>query len=303
MTLKYKILWIENEEDWVYSIEDQIQEFLEELGFVYEKTLISKEDVGIDYNDFDLILMDLNLADQPNGAELISKIRRLGVYTDVVFYSARIDELKNHGKEKELEGVYYSGRTPSRDFVTKVQNVIESTIRKVQDLANLRGLVMAEVSELDYMMEDIIIKYFTDSAGNPIPDREAIFNELMDKFEVDLKNNLKKPDSNCSKKCSHKIRSKSIPEIVGSIFFESYKKARTISRILEVENIVFENFLNSYKSEILDIRNQLAHCASKSIDGKEILTTKQGEKTFNDSEIKAIRKNILKYSFFFTSLL
>ena len=122
MKLKYKILWIENEEDWVESIEDQIQEYIEDMGFDYEKKLIRKEEKDIDYNNYDLILMDLNLADKPNGAELISKIRELGVYTDVVFYSAMgIDDLRAKGKEKELEGVYYSGRTPEVSFVKKVK--------------------------------------------------------------------------------------------------------------------------------------------------------------------------------------
>ena len=35
----------------------------------------------------------------------------------------------------------------------------------------MRGLVMAEVSELDHMMEEIIIKYFTDPHGKTIPER------------------------------------------------------------------------------------------------------------------------------------
>ena len=160
MKLKYKILWIENEQDWVDSIEDQIQEYLEDLGFTYDMKLIGKEEKNIAYNDYDLILMDLNLADQPNGAELISKIRELGSYTDVVFYSSMgIDALRETGKEKELEGVYYSGRTPETSFVKKVKAVIDSTLKKVQDLANLRGLVMAEVSELDEKMEDVLRKY------------------------------------------------------------------------------------------------------------------------------------------------
>lgn len=44
MRLKYKILWIENEEDWVDSICDQIQEHLSDLGFEFEKKLIAKEE-------------------------------------------------------------------------------------------------------------------------------------------------------------------------------------------------------------------------------------------------------------------
>ena len=54
MRLKYQILWIENETDWVDSIEDQFQEYLNELGFSYERKLITKEEQGIDYNKYDL---------------------------------------------------------------------------------------------------------------------------------------------------------------------------------------------------------------------------------------------------------
>ena len=43
MRLKYQILWIENETDWVDSIEDQFQEYLNELGFSYERKLITKD--------------------------------------------------------------------------------------------------------------------------------------------------------------------------------------------------------------------------------------------------------------------
>ena len=88
MRLKYNILWIENEVDWVESIEDQIQDHLEGLGFEYKRTLIGKEEKNVNYDSYDIILMDLNLANQPNGADLISKIRELGAFTDVVFYSA-----------------------------------------------------------------------------------------------------------------------------------------------------------------------------------------------------------------------
>ena len=41
MNLKYRILWIENEEDWVESIEDQSQDYLVDMCFLYEKKLIA----------------------------------------------------------------------------------------------------------------------------------------------------------------------------------------------------------------------------------------------------------------------
>lgn len=276
------------------SVEDQIQDYLERLGFIYEKTLIGKETKGIDYNYYDLILMDLNLADKPNGAELISTIRRLGAYTDVVFYSAKgLDVLRAEGKEKELEGVYYSGRTPDSAFVKKVSSVIDSTIKKVQDLANLRGLVMAEVSELDGKMEDVINRFYVQ---NETPELKHVFiDHIVKKQEERSKADLK----GCGKKdmvCSHKWANMPISEIVPKM--EAAQLAKAVNYIISKDLYVPSraNFFEDYRADIIEIRNELAHCASKEIDGKEVLITRKGDKSFNDEDIRIIRSNIKKYS-------
>ena len=295
MNLKYRILWIENEEDWVESIEDQIQEYLEDLGLVYERKLIAKEEQGISYNDYDLILMDLNLADQPNGAELISKIRDLGVYTDVVFYSASgIDELRARGREKELEGVFYSGRTPDTTFVNRVKAVIDATLKKVQDLNNLRGLVMAEVSELDAMMDIIIPSFFNTQ------ERMVLFHKhITANREKTLQKSL-----NCDNKCQLSWRGNSIQEIVPLL--DSSQKARAIRMILEqIRTDLYPegNFYEDYVAAIITPRNELAHCRSEMRNGKEILLTRKGDKCFDVTFFKEIRKNILKYLSVFNTLL
>lgn len=295
MNLKYRILWIENEEDWVESIEDQIQEYLEDLGFIYGRKLIAKEEQDISYNDYDLILMDLNLADQPNGAELISKIRDLGVYTDVVFYSASgIDELRAKGREKELEGVFYSGRTPDTAFVNRVKAVIDATLKKVQDLNNLRGLVMAEVSEFDALMDKIILSYFNTG------ERMALFHKhITANREKTLRDSL-----NCANKCQLTWRGKDIQEIVSLL--DSSQKARAIKIIIEQSrpNLYKEgNFYEDCVKAIITPRNELAHCKSEIREGKEILLTRKGDKCFDATFFKEIRKNILKYTRVFNELL
>lgn len=295
MNLKYQILWIENEEDWVESIEDQIQEYLEDLGFIYEKKLIFKEEKDISYNDYDLILMDLNLADQPNGAELTSRIRDLGVYTDVVFYSAiGIDELRAKGREKELEGVFYSGRTPETAFINRVKAVINATLKKVQDLNNLRGLVMAEVSELDAMMDKIIPSYFNNDER-----MELFHNHITDNREKTLQKSL-----NCNNKCQLFWRNSNIQEIVPQL--DSSQKAHAIKIILEqTKPDLYSkgNFYEDYLAAIITPRNELAHCKSEIREGQEILLTKKGDKCFDQAFFKEIRKNVLKYSSIFNELL
>ena len=304
MKLKYKILWIENEQDWVESIEDQIQEYLEDLGFDFEKRLISKEEKNIDYNDYDLILMDLNLADQPNGAELISKIRELGAYTDVVFYSAMgIDDLRAKGKEKELEGVYYSGRTPEASFVKKVKAVIDSTIKKVQDLNNMRGLVMAEVSELDSRMASLIKKYFIEKGNDT---KTATFKKhLVKDIEKATKKKLTESEK-CDKQCTHKWSGLTINEIIQDFEFDASRKARAVKLIIDEENYPYKakniNFYDDYRIDMLSMRNQLAHCVSIIKDGKEILKTKDEDIEFDDAKFKSIREQIKAYNALFDDI-
>ena len=239
--------------------------------------------------------MDLNLADQPNGAELISKIRELGVYTDVVFYSASgIEELRAKGREKELEGVFYSGRTPETAFVNRVKAVIDATLKKVQDLNNLRGLVMAEVSELDAMMDRILLSYFNTE-------------EMMELFHKHITSNREKTlqkSLNCNNKCQLSWRSNSIQEIVPLI--DSSQKARAVKIILEQTNPELykgKNFYEEYVEAIITPRNELAHCKSEVRDGVEVLLTRKGDKCFDDTFFKDIRKNILKYSSVFNKIM
>lgn len=298
MRLKYKILWIENEEDWVDSIYDQIQEHLSDLGFEFEKKLIAKEEESVNYDEYDLILMDLNLAEQPNGAELIERIRNLNVFTDIVFYSSvGIDTLREKGREKNLEGVYYSGRTPDSSFVRKVCQVIDSTIKKVQDLSNLRGLVMAEVSDLDSLMDEIIVKYYVD---------QSLLDEFHRRITKNKENNIKKSLDNdgidCVKTCKLNWRQFNIDKLLKII--DSSQKVRAINILLErhkkqgtdlYQSPNDKGFVDNYLQDIIYVRNNLAHCSSVIENGKEILKTRSGDLFFDTDMIIDIRKKIREY--------
>ena len=91
-------------------------------------------------------------------------------------------------------------------------------------------------------------------------------------------------------------------DIIVDFDFDAYKKARTINRI--IRDIKYNyypsgaNFLEDYRLDIIEVRNNLAHCRSEIIDGKEcIITKKQGadDITYTDEDFKQIRSNIRKY--------
>lgn len=302
MDLSYKVLWVEDEEMWAASVEKSLKQVIEEkYGFIYVRTLVDHSDDTIKYNDYDLILMDFNLSDGESGNtgdKIIQHIREIDVLTDVVFYSAKGPALiKEKAAALGLEGVYFSDRDKDQ-FIDKVSKVVESTIRKIQDLNNLRGLVMAEVSELDLEMDDIINSYFTDD------ERMKIFHEhVTQKREETIRSQLKNGNK-CDKLCVLTIRDKSIKDIVT----ESYQKMLAVHQIFKKEdsqNTLGHNrqFATSYNNEIIIQRNNLAHCYStKDQEGNEILKTRNGEMVFTSESFRTIRVNIRKYRDLFQRL-
>ena len=304
MRLTYRLLWLENNALWAESLEDELTEIIEnDYCFNLQKMIVPKHDDTIDYNLYDLILMDLNLENDLSGDKLIQKIRDNKIYTDIVFYSADgIPAIKKKAKELDLEGVYFSSRTKHL-FLSKVKSIIETTIRKVQDLNNLRGLVMAEVSELDARMSSLIEIYFVTKGTD---DRIKAFKKhLVDDVEKSTRKKLNQSE-NCDKQCKHKWNDYTIEQIVNDFEFDASRKARAIKLIIDSEKVPYKsknaNFFEDYRIDMLDMRNQLAHCVSCIKDNKEILITKNGEVEFDDKRFKDIRKRIKIYNDFFDNL-
>lgn len=301
MNLKYKVLWFDNDSDWVKSIESQVEELVEELGFLYESEIRNSganlDDITLD--NYDIILMDLNLEDEEsgNGDVLIDKIRSFDVYTDVLFYSADgLAKIKERAQKMGLEGVYFSGRNQNT-FISKLRKVINTTISKVQDLNNLRGLVMAEVSELDSRMTSLVERYFIEQ-GNET--KTAAFKKhLVKDVEKSTKKKLTESEK-CDKLCKHKWSGLTINEIIQDFDFDASRKARAVKLVIDEVKYPYEakngNFFMDYQTDMLNMRNQLAHCVSTIKEGKEILRTKDGEIEFDDAKFKSIREQIKAYN-------
>lgn len=302
MRLKYQILWVENDFDWIESIEDDIKELIEdEYGFIFDKRLCAQKDEQIIYNQYDLILMDLNLASEPSGDILIQSIREREIYTDVIFYSADgVAKIKDKAYKLGLEGVYFSGRDKIL-FLKKIKSVIRTTIHKVQDLNNLRGLVMAEVSELDVMMEQIIMCYFTDEI------RMQSFHQHITGDRERALHKILKPKTPCDKNCYHVWRDQDISDFIGRM--ESAQRARAVNLILkqiDSSNTIFNQpkFYQIYEANIINNRNNLAHCTSEVDEyGTEILKTKKGDQVYTAIDFKNIRSEIVRCQNLFTDVL
>lgn len=284
MNLAYKILWFEDDSDWYDSIIEDVREVVDEFGFYFtspQREINDSNFSSIKFDDYDLILMDFNLHNDPKGDAIIERLRQLEIYTDVIFYSSSGESfVRDKMKEKGVDGVYCVSRDVI-SFIPKVRKIIQTTIKKVQDINNMRGLVMAEVAELDTKMVDILNLYFSKLEIN---DKEAFLIDRKSKLINSLSQIIKKLDDiNDNDLFNHRD-------------FSSSHKWRSIKHIASQlnNNEIFE-LLSKFEEEILTKRNKLAH-VKEVVNNDGSRSLQAGDFIFNDDICKSIRKDLLNHS-------
>ncbi len=298
MKLNYKILWIDDQiEDYIeMGIKSELETYIDTLGFIptvecFENGNVAEQ--SIKTIKYDLILSDYNIEGaNEQGDILIQKIRDGGVFTEVLFYSAQPDFdtiAKNLYRDRVS---FYSliGDESFKGFREKAYKLIDDTVSKLQELNNIRGLVMSETSELDNSVEEIIFSFLSKGNENSGKLKAYIVDSIISSATSNLKN-------------AEKFGELDDTEIVKSRLFDADKKSRTVNKILEilkVEDNQFNHFYQNYKTDVLDTRNDLAHAKSDTIDGIEylIISRKDGEHPikFNQEHCVQIRRNLRKHS-------
>ena len=293
MRLEYKILWFEDEEKWFNSIFPFISDYFDEIGFdlvIKRQGDDSNIDKCINEYECDLILMDFHLSGT-KGDTLIEYIRSQQIFTEVIFYSQAGEEaVRDTIKKKGVDGVYCASRD-LEEFEDKVKNVVYNTIKKVQDVNNMRGLVMAETSELDYMMLDVISTYLLTEAGNI---KEKFEDYMFDITKDSIRSNLNKCERYKNERC--------VNELIYSPLFDTDKKRRAINELLNRLGCLDHNkqCFDDFKKEIQDLRNILAHVKAEiNENGFKVLKSKvkgYEEVELNDEKYIDIRKSLRKHS-------
>lgn len=290
MKLNYYTLWIENDPEWLDSTIENMTGIVEEQGFVlkadrclsaeefYEK---SKQDPSY-LDKYDLILTDYNLGAGDTGNVLIEKIREdnKNPYTDIIFYGQDQQAIAQKLNDHFIEGVYKSPRDIGL-FGEKFEKVFTSTIKKVQDISMMRGLVISEVSEMSIRIMRLIQKYIEISEDNAINLQKYIFKDVIDKHISD------------NAKIKEKLEQLEIATLIEDRFFDDNKKSRILNKICN--SMVSYKFHADYEMEILNVRNELGHCEEIIKNGQKVLMTHKGDKEFTDEACVGIRKTIIKH--------
>lgn len=295
MRIDYNILWFENDEGWLKQATKGISNLLEDYGFRLNEN--SQKDgskieeliqsIQLKALDIDMIFMDFKLSGDVNGEKLIEVIRKKNLYTEILFYS-QDENVKqviesNYGS---VEGIYYSGRDNFRD---KAKEVIWHTIKKVEDVESMRGLIMGATSEIENLMKEITLEYIDvcdECAKNIIakPIFEEVGRSVKEKFEK-------------HSKCHPSLNLKELAK--DNAMFDANKKAHAIQAIIneikhpDLEHLVGNAFYESI-SEMILVRNKFGHCkVMLNGQGIRVLQSAPPIEEFTDERCIEIRKTLI----------
>lgn len=293
MKLNYYILWVEDDNSWFETTSELFEDTITSYGFhpVVErkKSLdeVIKELVGNGLKKYDIFLIDFKLRNSKDGDSIIDFLRDKNIYTDIIFYSSDKQSIVDSIKEHLFEGVYHSDR---KDIEDKFEKVFLTTIKKIEEINSMRGLIVGETSELDAMIEESLSKCFELGIEKAYDVNDFVSKQIFEKAES--KNTFLMAE----------YEKGGITAIFAHI--DSIRKWELLRHILKKNKALHEGIsgflsVNSpYQNEVIEIRNKFAHArVIVDEDGKEYLKAQIGAEhyKFDEESFKTIRTNLKKH--------
>lgn len=317
MNLTYKILWIDDAEDWIESFDrDSLSDYIKAEGFEPEFEIRTSPDEiarDVDGTSFDLMVIDYNITENGSkcGDDIIKSVRDNDCLTEVIFYSQNSAAiLRQKAADKEIDGVFYANRDQD-SLLRKIQDVFDLTVRKVVDVNNMRGIVMAGVADLDHLLADLIREIHTklDETGQVshrkkllermLPAAKSLRRLMADEDHVSLR------ELQTAINVLKELEPKSFEDLVKFRGFDSYKRVDVVTGLCKNHL-----HLEPHKEKIEEIkivlkwRNALAHQRPKLQDGVYIFEPNEGtQENFDAAMTRELRKKIREHREFLITLM
>lgn len=321
MDINYKILWFEDTDESYETLSRRTQRYVESKNLRCQiKRIYGVSDFNIsqyDLNAYEVLVVDLQLSLGSKGYEIINAIRASNYVNDILFYSsAGVSTLENAMKEYKLEGVFLSDRD-NRVFMEKIKQLIDKSVRRSENIINIRGIVMDETSEFDSQMKDIILA--TQSLMSPeeiCSIKNYVSKELLSKKANDASKLLEKfSDSG----------DWAISDLLEEHEFTSMMRARLVNKILGLKsnqqiqelvascrNVLPElfavpsgkfRFAKAYEDNIIVFRNKLAHVKQLNAKNPVFIGTINGTEYRCDSQFcTMMRERLIRYGLWFDAI-
>ncbi|WP_433814845.1 hypothetical protein [Flavobacterium johnsoniae] len=293
MKLNYYVLWVEDDDSWYKTTSELFSETIIDYGFnpiIQRKKKLDEVVEEIHKTgliNFDILLIDFNLRNSESGDSVIDSIRNNNIFTDIIFYSSDKQSIIDSIKEHLFEGVYHSDRKELED---KFEKVFKTTIKKIEEINSMRGLIVGETSELDALIEEHLDFYIQPEFIGKFDVEKFLSDKIFVKLEAKL-SFLKEEYSNIGVKAL-------LPHIEA---IRKWELLRGILKVNKTHKAYISEFLSinaRYQDDVIEIRNKFAHAqVIVKDDGKEVLKAFVGEEhyEYDDDSFKKIREDLIKH--------
>jgi hypothetical protein len=314
MDINYKILWFEDTDESFETLSRRTSRYVEGKNLRCEiKRIYGISDFEIsqyDLNSYEVLVVDLQLSQGSKGYEIINTIRSSNYVNDILFYSsAGTSVLETAMKDYRLEGVFISERD-NRLFMEKIKQLIDKSVRRSENIINIRGIVMDETSELDTQMAEIVL------ASQALMDVEEI-SAIKKYISRELLQNKATQITKLTTKYSDE-NEWALSDLLNEHEFNSLMRARLVNKVLgkgENQTIrdavsrcndkIPEEFLTStgkiafadaYDKKVIVFRNKLAHVKRLNAQNPVPIGTIDGVEHRCDSEFcSMMRERLIRY--------
>lgn len=298
MRLDFNVLWVEDNQSNVHAQRDRIKALIRKEGFRLQVKFASSVDQAKEFlsddiygDHIDLILMDYDLGPGKKGDEGLAEVREIFPYKDIVFYSGMApSELMSKAVALDVQGVFASHRNDLPDIV---EGVFENLVRKVLDIDHSRGIVMGATSDIDQIINDLLLGLFDKSDDvfrktslasviERVEEKRAVFHETANTIvAITHLNELMEHHGIYTSDDRLRLLKKSLTQL--DLFKAHHHR------------------LDGYRAEVMPRRNDLAHIRVVT-DGfsRKIFDRKGVELTSND--MRALRVKLLEYQECFDEL-
>jgi CheY-like chemotaxis protein len=249
MKQTFTILWIEDNEKVITSQEPAIKKYLESEGFdlrLLQDTDGETYESYLDTESIDVIVTDYNISEEVKGTDVIKKVRKKKLLTDILFYSVMDSLFKKEDIYTQLGHYGLIDICVGKEIKDPLIEIIKKNLLRCQDIVFLRGFVISRSVELELQINFFLSNYFKIEASQ--------------------------------KKEFHDF-------ILESSYVPFAGKKKWMSLILEKNNLKtseeFRGLLNQL-DKIVNCRNLLAHCKKSDTDCTVLYSS--GKETKFDKE-------------------
>ena len=292
MKLEYTILWFDDQPDNLRDTAQGIKDRIAREGFelcikwVPEVGDSAQEIAQLqEEGDFDLILMDLNLGEgKDDGAKLAKRVRAVFRYTEILFYSAASPkDLRTAIFEQGIDGVYCVHRN---GLDLEVMGVFDTTIQKALDLNGMRGLVMAEVSNLDHAIDKCLRTLYY---RVPKERKDQLVAEIVKQIKVLAERNMTQAQD---------LAGQSFDKLIRHRAFSSSLKHQVLQNEIsefgeEIAAVRLIEKLSLYHKEVIEHRNTLAH--EQPVMKKGTLVFPDRNLAFTKTQMSTLRRDLIAH--------